>query len=236
MTPRRASGRPLPRRAVDLVAVLTGVFIMLVLLRACGFFGEPVLDTVRGPAGAQGAQGVRGPSGPTGADGEDGQPGRPGADGEPGSPGARGARGARGTAGTPGAAGIAGPPGPAGPSGPPGAAGPAGSPGSGGQFAQGRVAVGACDSAVDVDIASYWHAPSAQFRVDTVTLSDVAAGCSGSTLSIVLLDASSAALATVSTTVSLTAGSMVVSRTAPSTGAIGSVPSSEVASIALEMS
>lgn len=236
MTPRTTAKRPPSRRAADFVASLVGVFLMLVVLRACGFFGEASLDTVRGPAGAQGTPGARGPAGPAGsqgAPGQGGEPGVPGADGQAGRPGTRGPRGATGAAGSTGATGPAGPAGPAGPTGP---AGPAGPSGSGGQFAQGRVAVGACDAAVDVDIASYWHAPSAEFRVDTVSLADVAAGCSGSTLTLVLLDASNVALATISTPVVIVGGAMVVSRSTPATSTIGSVASASVAAIALEMS
>ncbi len=89
---------------------------------------------------------------------------------------------------------------------------------------------------MDVDIASYWHAASAQFRVDNVSLSDVAAGCAGSTLTLVLLDSSNGALATVTAPVVLTGGAMVVSRSVPATSTIGSVSSADVTSIAMEMS
>lgn len=236
MTSRVSTPRSPLRRAVDIAALLAGVFAMLVILRACGFFGEAALETVRGPAGAQGTTGPTGPAGSTGADGEPGPPGRAGRDGAPGSAGERGSTGARGAPGIAGTAGPAGPAGATGPAGPAGATGPAGPAGNGGQFAQGRVAVGACDPAVDVDIASYWHAASAQFRVDTVSLSEVAAGCAGSTLTIVLLDSTNTALATVTAPVALSGGAMVVSRSTPSTSAIGSVASASVVSIALEMS
>jgi hypothetical protein len=124
-----------------------------------------VLALLVGPQGRPGPVGLSGPRGFQGLNGQDGLPGAPGV---------------AGPAGPAGATGATGPQGPAGPAGADGAAGVGGV--GGGGFGQGAALVNSCDDSVTVSFTSYFSAGT--FALDTITVGDLAAACSGKTLNL----------------------------------------------------
>ena len=118
-----------------------------------------VLALLVGPQGRPGPVGLSGPRGFQGINGQNGLPGAPGPAGPAGATGATGATG---------------------PAGPAGADGVGGS--GGGGFGQGAALVDSCDNSVSISLTS--HFASGTFALNTVTIGDLAAACSGKTLNL----------------------------------------------------
>ena len=139
------------------------------------FLGEPaitqsnlnqVLGLLVGPDGQPGAAGV---SGANGLNGLNGIPGIPGINGANGAPGAQGLQGIQGVAGTPGSPGAAGTP---------GKNGGIGNVGIG----SGEVTIGSCDE--NVNIAATQEFKGNHFNLNTVSVSNIGAGCAGQKVTI----------------------------------------------------
>jgi hypothetical protein len=126
-----------------------------------------VLALLVGPQGRIGPVGLTGPRGFQGINGQDGLPGAPGPAGATGATGATGASG---------------PAGPAGPAGPKGDDGAPGTGGGGGGFGQGTVSLDACDNSISMGFTSFFSAGT--FSLNSITISDLAAACSGKTLNL----------------------------------------------------
>jgi len=136
------------------------------------FLGEPaitqsnlnqVLGLLVGPDGQPGAAGV---SGANGLNGLSGLPGIPGINGANGAPGIQGIQGVAGTPGSPGAAGT------------PGKNGGIGNVGIG----SGEVTIGSCDE--NVNIAATQEFKGNHFDLNTVSVSNIGAGCAGQKVTI----------------------------------------------------
>jgi hypothetical protein len=123
-----------------------------------------VLALLVGPQGRIGPVGLTGPRGFQGINGQDGLPGAPG------PAGATGPSGPAGPAGATGATGATGP------------AGPAGTGGGGGGFGQGAVLVDSCDDSISMNFTSHFSAGT--FALNSITIGDLAAACSGKTINI----------------------------------------------------
>jgi len=117
-----------------------------------------VLALLVGPQGRIGPVGLTGPRGFQGINGQNGLPGAPGPAGQQGAKGDPGERG------------------------PEGPAGPAGTGGSGGGFGQGTVSLDTCDDSISMSFTSYFSAGT--FSLNSITISDLAADCSGKTLNL----------------------------------------------------
>jgi hypothetical protein len=136
------------------------------------FLGEPsitqsnlnqVLGLLVGPDGQPGAAGV---SGANGLNGLSGLPGIPGINGANGAQGIQGIQGVAGTPGSPGAAGT------------PGKNGGIGNVGIG----SGEVTIGSCDE--NVNIAATQEFKGDHFDLNTVSVSNIGAGCAGQKVTI----------------------------------------------------
>jgi len=136
------------------------------------FLGEPaitqsnlnqVLGLLVGPDGQPGAAGV---SGANGLNGLSGLPGIPGINGANGAQGIQGIQGVAGTPGSPGAPGT------------PGKNGGIGNVGIG----SGEVTIGSCDE--NVNIAATQEFKGNHFDLNTVSVSNIGAGCAGQKVTI----------------------------------------------------
>lgn len=86
--------------------LLTCLFVVTLLLSACGLDGEDGKKGLQGPEGPMGPEGPQGPIGLTGATGPEGPQGIPGPKGDTGPVGPIGPQGLPGSTGEPGPAGV----------------------------------------------------------------------------------------------------------------------------------
>ena len=92
---------------------------------------------------------------------------------------------------------------------------------------------GACDSAIDVHLRSYWNNG---FYLDSITLANVSTDCNGQNLTLAVVSSSGAVLwSTSGITVSVVDGTLVFSHTAPAYAGMGLVSSASIDRVALEI-
>jgi len=151
------------------------------------FLGEPsitqsnlnqVLGLLVGPDGQPGVAGV---SGANGVNGLNGIPGIPGINGVNGAQGIQGIQGIQGVAGTPGAPGT------------PGKNGGIGNVGIG----SGEVTIGSCDE--NVNIGATQEFKGDRFNLNTISVSNIGAGCAGQKVTIHLQKTTGGAVTCIAT-------------------------------------
>jgi hypothetical protein len=242
---------------VRLIVRLIVLLLFLSLLRLFGFIpsdwqsvsnvtGLSRNGGTNGNSGANGAAGNTsgaGTSGNTGGangfSGNDGGlmfgSGNTSTDGQPGT-----AIGGDGTTiggnGVIGADGAPGPAGPAGPAGPPGRDGANGADGASGiSNGQGSASIGTCDQNVKVELKSAWDFQTFSFKLEQVLVKNVSTACSNQTLSLLLLNSTSATVLSTITfntgQIASPEGTITITR-----NQIGSVTSNQVSDIAFEIS
>lgn len=219
---RAAETVPPLERSRRLNTVLLIIIAMLLMFGALG--GTYLYGIVSNLSSTTGAAGAPGNNGALGSDGSDGSNGANGPTGFPGSDGSDGRNGSAGQDGIDGATGLN------------GADGIDGAPGADGvtlyNSGQGVVDLGACDSDVRIQLRS--RLDGDVFYLSSITLSDIASECWGSTVDVYALGGTSPNWTTLTEAIGIViSGESIVITTGQLSD--DGVLSSSVARVALEI-
>jgi hypothetical protein len=219
---RAAETVPPLERSRRLNTVLLVIIAMLLMFGALG--GTYLYGIVSNLSSTTGAAGAPGNNGAPGSDGSDGSNGANGPAGFPGPDGSDGRNGSDGQDGLDGAAGLN------------GADGVDGAPGADGvtlyNSGQGVVDLGACDSDVRIQLRS--RLDGDVFYLSSITLSDIASECWGSTVDVYALGGSSPNWTTLTEAIGIVISGESIVITADQLSDDG-VLSSSIARVALEI-